>query len=528
MSSGSALTPSASTISQSSRAVRGVAAARPHDVAVQIDEHSVTYEELNAQGDRLAQRLVREGRSGGDRIALRASGTHSCMVGFLAVQRAGMVSVPVDPTAPHDRVRTILADVGASVLLSDVDGDEDLPRFAGHPVTFGADLDPVPIDRERGELVSIVYTSGSTGTPKGIMLGREQIDETLAALPSVGVGPGSRVGGLVAGTVGYIERLIDAVLFLQSTLVSYEIRRHGIVPLGPWLEREQIVAFATVPTVLRALLATLPPDQQFPALRTVVLSGETSTWDDVTHMRRHLSRDATIVNAFGLTETAGVASLFITADMPVGTGSLPAGNLSSRAKVTIVGENGLAVADGEPGEIVVEGPGCALGYWNRPDLTESVVTVMPSGQRQIRTGDGGRIRPDGMLEHLGRLDHLVKISGNRVELGEVEHALAQLDGVAAAAAATYVDDTKSTRLTACVTASAGAALEPRLLRASLSRRLPGYMIPDHIAIVDEMPQLPGGKTNRALVAELREMDEGGDANQAADGSLEGQLVEIWR
>ena len=156
-----------------------------------------------------------------------------------------------------------------------------------------------------------------------------------------------------------------------------------------------------------------------------------------------------------------------------------------------------------------------MGYWRRPDLTESVFSVMPSGYRRVRTGDGGRIRPDGMLEHLGRLDHLVKISGNRVELGEVENALARLDGVAAAAAATYVDDTDSTRLTACVMPNSGATLDPRLLRASLSRRLPGYMIPDHIAIVDAVPQLPGGKTDRARVAELRSTDPGGATGQGA-------------
>ena len=447
----------------------------------------------------------------------------------MAIQRAGMVSVPVDPTAPLDRVHAILTDVEAAVLLSDVEGDESLPVPTGHPLTFAAEMDALPIDRDRGELVSIVYTSGSTGTPKGIMLGREQMDETFVLLPQFGVGAGARLGAITAGTVGYVERLIGAALFLQGTIVSYEIRRHGIAPLGPWIERERVVAFATVPTVLRFLLSTLSPEQRFPDLHTVVLSGETSTWEDVIRLRPHLSSEATIVNAFGLTEAAGIASLFITADMPAGEGPVPAGELSPTAVVTIVGEDGEPVAPGEPGEIVVEGPGCALGYWRRPDLTESVFSVMPSGYRRVRTGDGGRLRPDGMLEHLGRLDHLVKISGNRVELGEVENALARLDGVAAAAAATYVDDTDSTRLTACVMPNSGATLDPRLLRASLSRRLPGYMIPDHIAIVDAVPQLPGGKTDRARVAELRSTDPGGATGQgAARTPLERSLMAIWR
>jgi acyl-coenzyme A synthetase/AMP-(fatty) acid ligase/thioesterase domain-containing protein/acyl carrier protein len=472
--------------------------------------------------------LHQDGGREGDRVALRASGTHALAVGFVAISRAGMVSVPIDPTAPHDRVQTMLADVEPAVLLSDVEGDESLPAVPiGHPLTFGAEMDPVPIDQERGELVSIVFTSGSTGTPKGIMLGREQMDETFAMMPDFGIPLGSRLGGITAGTVSYVERLIGAALVLRGTLVSYEIRRHGLAPLGPWLERERIVAFATVPTVIRYLLPTLALEQRFPDLRTLVLSGETSTWEDISKLRNHLSSEATIVNAFGLTEAAGIASLFVTSDMPAGQGPLPAGRLSPRAQVTIINEDGEPAAPGERGEIVVEGPVCALGYWRRPDLTESVFRVMPSGHREVRTGDGGRFRSDGLLEHLGRLDHLVKISGNRVELGEVEDALMRLDGVAAAAAASYVDDTQSTRLTACVMPSPAADVDPRLLRAALTHRLPGYMIPDHIAVVEALPQLPGGKVDRARVAELRAEESETPAISAQASPLERSLMDIW-
>jgi thioesterase domain-containing protein/acyl carrier protein len=339
---------------------------------------------------------------------------------------------------------------------------------------------------------------------------------------------GARIGGIVGGTVGYVERLIEAALYREGTLVAYEIRRHGMVPLGPWLQRKRIVAISTVPTVMRSLLATLAPEQRFPELRLLVLTGETTTWEDIVALRRHLHDDVVIINSFGLTETGSIAGLYITSEMPAETGPLPAGIISPNASVTIVGEGGEAVPQGDPGEIVVESAGCCLGYWRRPDLTESRFTVMSDGRVQVRTGDGGRIRPDGMLEHLGRIDHLVKISGMRVELGEVEHALAGLDGVAAAAAAPYTDDTQATRLTACVMPDGGVKLDPLALRASLSRRLPGFMIPDHIAVVDALPQLPGGKTDRKRVAELRSTDSGGHAK--ADGELselERSLLRIW-
>jgi acyl-coenzyme A synthetase/AMP-(fatty) acid ligase/thioesterase domain-containing protein/acyl carrier protein len=521
------LSGATSTASPASFALRAAAAVRPQDPAIAVDKVTVGFAELNSQVDCLAQRLV-EGGGDGDRIALRANGTHASVVAFLAIARAGMVSVPIDPTAPGERVRATLADVEAALLLTDVDGDQNLAVASGHPLTLGADRFPLPVDRDRGELVSIVYTSGSVGAPKGIMIGREQMDQTFVPGPDAENAPGARLGVIFAGTTGNIERLVAAALFRQGTLVSYEIRRHGIVPLGRWLERERIVAVALVPTVLRHLLSALAPEQRFPDLRTVVLSGETCTWEDVTRLRAHLSPDATIVNAFGLTEAAGIASLHITRDVLAGEGPLPAGELSVTSKVTIVGDDGAPVAQGERGEIVVEGPDCALGYWRRPDLTRSVFTKMPSGHRRVRTGDSGRIRDDGMLEHLGRLDYVVKISGNRVELGEVEGALAKIDGVAAAAVATYVDDTLNTRLTACVIPRRGAELDRGVLRALLARRLPGYMLPDQIVVVDELPQLAGGKLDRAGVAALRGTEPARPADHAGGRSeLEDLLAEIW-
>jgi acyl-coenzyme A synthetase/AMP-(fatty) acid ligase/thioesterase domain-containing protein/acyl carrier protein len=518
----------AGTANPASLALREASRARPDEIALQVDGDAFSFSELNAEADRLAQRLVGE-YAQGDRIGLRANGTHAIVVGFVAIQRAGMISVQVDPTAPQERVRTILDDVEAPLLLSDAEEDADLPVSVGHPLTFGADADPIPLDRERSELVSIVFTSGSTGVPKGIMVGRKQVDDMLVRTPqSPYLVPGARVGALVGGTVGYIERLVEICLYNQTRLVSFEIRRHGIVPLGPWLVRERIAFLSMVPTVLRSLLPTLETDQQFPDLRMVVFTGETTTWEDVVELRRHLPPEAVILNAFGLTETGAIATLLITSATEAGTGALPAGEISAEASVTIIDEDGKPVEAGMPGEIVVEGAGCSLGYWRRPELTEARFTALPNGYRRIRTGDGGRIAADGTLEHLGRIDFMVKISGNRVELGEVEKELMLLDGVAAAAAATYTDDTQNTRLTACVTPTAGAALDPRLLRASMARRLPGYMIPDHIAVVDALPQLPGGKTDRLRVAELRGQDTGGAAEPAeAHSEIEQTLIEIW-
>jgi acyl-coenzyme A synthetase/AMP-(fatty) acid ligase/thioesterase domain-containing protein/acyl carrier protein len=466
-----------------------------------------------------------------ERVALRARGTHELAVGFLAIQRAGMVAVPVDPTAPVEHLQTIVADVEPSMLLSDVEGDETLglstPVF--HPLTFGSDMDPVAVDRERGELVSIVYTSGSTGSPKGIMMGREHMNALFARLPDYQIPEGTRLGTVTAGTVTHAELIVGSVLVVRGTLVAYEIRRRGLTDLGKWLHDTAVDSCFLVPTILRYLLPALPPEQIFSSLRTVVLSGETSTWDDVTELRRHLSPEAVIVNVFGQTETVSIASLIIPSDAGAGDGPLPAGQVSPGMDVAILDPEGRSVLRGERGEIVVQSRSLSLGYWRRPDLTRATFRDLEDGRREVRTGDAGRLLADGTLEHLGRLDHLVKISGNRVELGEVETALIRIDGVAAATAAPYIDDTQNTRLTASVVSVEGAPVDPRAVRAALSRQLPGYMVPDHIAVVDALPRLPGGKVDRAQVADTRVADS--PRHAALDpniSELECSLESIWR
>src|SRR5436305_8695666 len=147
-------------INLASGALRAVAAEAPGMVAVETDEGALTYGEFDAQANRLAQRLVQELGDDHHRVALRAKGTRELAIGYLGIQRAGMVAVPVDPTAPVERVKTILADVEPPLLLSDISGDDglELPVPVFHPSTFGAAMEPVAIDRAPGEIISIVYT----------------------------------------------------------------------------------------------------------------------------------------------------------------------------------------------------------------------------------------------------------------------------------------------------------------------------------------------------------------------------------
>lgn len=518
-------------LSPASLALREVAAENPDQVALEVDGQQVSYGELNAQADRLAHRLLSDLGPGEHRIGLRTTGTHALSVGFLAIQRAGLVAVGIDPTAPEERVREILEDVEAAIVLTDLPpgGPSALPAAVHDIWALCAESEPVPTDRERGDLVSIVYTSGSTGRPKGIMIGHGQIAALSLRQHAWGIERGWRLGSIAAGTVAHAEFVVSSVLLLRGTLAAYEIRRHGIGPLGAWLQNTELDCAYMVPTILRHVLPTLEPGTRLHSLRQVILSGETATWDDVIRLRPVLNEDARIVNAFGQSETGSIASNALSSQVPAGQGALPTGRPFADMNLAIIGADGRSVPAGERGEIVVRSPYVSLGYWRRPELTRATFTELGDGVREVRTGDEGRLLADGTLEHLGRLDHLVKISGNRVELGEVEAALVALDGVEAAAAAAFSADGESTRLAACVVPRAGAVLDPRVLRVHLARRLPGYMVPTRIALAGSLPQLSGGKVDRAAVARLPTLEHAG-AGEASPprGNVELELAAIWR
>lgn len=511
---------------ETSACIRALARAHPDRIAVQVDDRSLTYSELDSTADEIAAGLLDRLGEEHHRIGLRMQGTIPMVLGVVGVSRAGMVSVPIDPTAPPERVRFIMDDVGGLVLVDDGGLGEVSTSFA--VVTPEALRTRAPsdgVERSQGDLASIVFTSGSTGTPKGIMVPRAHRIGVPSKARYLGeVESGARVGALAAGTVGFGEALIHGLMQLGATLDAYEIRRLGLGSLVGWLERSQVMGFGTVPTIVRLVTSALPSTQIFEHLRLVVMTGETATWADIAALRPHLPDSAMIHNVFGLTETSAIALFSVDSSLPLGEGPLPAGTPLPTVKIQIVDQDGASLPPGEAGEIVVEGEGCALGYWNRAELTAQVFSVGSNGLPRVRTGDGGRLRKDGVLEHLGRLDHVVKVAGNRVELGEVEFALAGLEGVAMAAAAAFSDARGDTRLTAFVVPRPHQKLEEWSLRAALSRQLPGSMLPDSIHVVEDLPQLSNGKIDRQLLAvHAREPAALPDMTP-----LQLELLSIWR
>ena len=520
--------------------VRWFAHSAPQRVALELGGVQLDFATLNRDVNRLAARLLEDAPAEHAAVVMWMEGLRPALTSSLAVSRAGMVAVPVDPTTPPGRVRKIVESVRAFVVLSDIDLSSDLGVATLDPLSCGAELPLAEVEGTPGPVAAVVFTSGSTGEPKGIVLPIEQLpvlnDQTLGAvnneeegrkLEETVIEERMRIGYLWAGTVGNVDSHLQRLFLLGNTVVGYELRHEGIARLARWLVSERVVSCLTLaPTVLRQLLLSLPEDLVFEHLRMVSLTGEAVTWEDVAALRRHLPPEALIYSAYGLSETGMISGMLVGGQTPPGEGPLPVGTPIPGREVSIVDSDGHELPEGEPGEIAVAGSDLAFGYWQRPDLTATVFQSLPDGRRQVRTGDRGRMR-EGVLEHLGRLDHMVKIAGNRVELGEIESLLRGLEGVAEAGARTYSDSSGALRLAAYVAAEPGREIDPDELRRQLAERLPRALLPDRVEVLERIPQLASGKLDRRSLPLPSSKRSSATEGVDPELPLERELATIW-
>ena len=417
--------------------VRGVALNDPQRVALDLGDRQVSFAEIDRLADRLAQRLVDElvGRDGTTadqpRVAVLVERADALLVATEAVRRAAMVIVPIDPTTPPARCHRLIDAVGAKALLADTPVEAIPGTLVVHPLRDGTDPPAGGVARPPGPLRSISWTSGSTGQPKGVMHrpgGKSEI-------PIVGDIGSLRIGLVFAGSTSANTGVMHVFAASGWTSVCYQVR-HETRSLGAWLREAGLGALYVVPTVLRQMLSSLGPGERVPGILFVGTIGESATWEDVAAVRAHFDESTMFINVYAQTEAGSIAFMVIGADTPTGTGLLPVGQPRGDIEVTLIDEDGQPVAPGERGEITVRSTSTSLGYWGESLASSTVFFPHEDGSMTVRTGDIGRFRPDGVLEHLGRKDDMVKVAGgNRVDLKEVEGALLRLDGVADAAAA---------------------------------------------------------------------------------------------
>ncbi|WP_322014135.1 non-ribosomal peptide synthetase [Paraburkholderia sp. J12] len=498
------------------------AQATPDAIAVTCGAQAITYRELEARSNRLAQRLVKFGVGPEVRVGIAVERSVEMVIGLLAILKAGGAYVPLDPEYPRERLAYMLEDSGVALLLTQSRVRERLPLPEGVTVL---ELDTVNVSDEpavaprvtmNGEnLAYVIYTSGSTGRPKGVMVRHDALRNFLCGMQAR---PGlTRDDVLVSVTslsfdIAALELYLPLTVGARVVVAPREATQDGAA-LDRLLDESGATVMQATPATWRMLLAADWQGRKFRGL----CGGEALT-RELGDALRGLGVD--LWNMYGPTET----TIWSSSQHVDGRPCLGEPISATRLRVLDAALN-LAPA-GVAGELYIGGAGVARGYLNRAALSAERFVPDPfdaDGGRLYRTGDLVRWNAAGELEYLGRLDHQVKIRGFRIELGEVEAQLLAQPEVREAVV-TAQEGAGGARLVGYVTAHAGHTLEPQVLRASLTSSLPEYMVPGVIVVLEALPLTPNGKIDRNALPAPEYPAHGYEAPQ--DGTEE-TLARVW-
>ncbi|GAB3734336.1 hypothetical protein GCM10028862_17450 [Luteimonas pelagia] len=522
-------------------------AATPHAEAIVLDGKATSYAQLEARSRRIAAALHARGVGAGDLVGVcldRHPDMVACLVGILA---AGAGYVPLDPAYPADRLRFMAEDAGLVMVV----GEGDLADPLGLPddrlLRLDADagwIDGIAPDVRLPEVgpddtAYVIYTSGSTGKPKGVRIPHGAVANFLASMRRrPGILPSDRL--LAVTTTSFDIAVLEIFLPLANGACVVLASREDVfdgVALASLLERSGATMMQGTPSVWRLLLdsgwrghagfkALCGGEPLAPDLARGLLAGGVELW-----------------NMYGPTETTVWSTCARIHPGPVGAPpDVHVGTPIDNTTVWILDARGQVCPPGVPGEIHIGGAGVAVGYLARPDLTaerfvddrfatagDRAPSRLPP--RLYRTGDRGRLRHDGNLQHEGRLDFQLKLRGHRIEPGEVESCLVACDDVAQALVVVREMAPGDLRLVAYVVGVPGAAVDPAVLRTRLRDALPAYMVPQHVVVLDAFPILPNGKIDRnALPAPAVSMEAAAPLQDAVGPAADPRvryLAQVW-
>jgi amino acid adenylation domain-containing protein len=510
-----------------------LAAARGDALAIVTERERLTYRALDRRSDALAAAIARAGGAVDAPVAVHAAEPLTTIVGMLAAWKAGRFCVPLDPGLPPARLEIILRDAETGLLVA-----EDPAAFstaAGRRTLRLDEVDleavgpPLPPALSGDSLACLLYTSGSTGEPKGVVrTHRNLLHRARCAVGSLGIGGDDRVSALHSPAFGAGLRDVLAALLGGATLCPFDVRRAGLGALAGWIDRERITVLCAVVTTLRHFLGTLDADRRFPSIRIVRLGSETLFREDVERLRTRLAPGCVIVAGYGASEASGIVEYRIGPETSLAPGRVPAGYPLEGVEILILGDTGTPLPTGEAGEIAVRSRYLSPGYWRRPDRTRATFVGEGTGAapRVYRTGDLGRLRPDGCLELIGRQDHQVKIRGYLVHPDEVERRLLEHPALRQAAVIGRDDASGNTRLIAYVVPAAPGEPAPAALRRHLQERLPEYMVPAAFVSLPALPLTPNGKLDRSALPAPDERARPGDFVRLRN-PLEHQIAALW-
>jgi amino acid adenylation domain-containing protein len=481
---------------------------RPNAVAVIDGDARLSFGELNAKANKLAHHLKKHGVGLEVPVAIFVERSANMIVALLAVLKAGASYVPLDVAYPKERIAYVLEDSQARLVLTHERWQSRLPPTHLPSLALDSKWDKVdpesaenpPVETTAENAAYVIYTSGSTGTPKGVV-----------GLHGATVNRLEWMYGRYPFAAGEVCCQKTALSFVDSIWEIFGPLLHG-VPLVIFaddvvrdvnrfieaLSETNVTRLVLVPSLLRAMFETgTDIARRLPRLKSWTCSGEALP-SALAHNFQAQFPDAVLLNLYGSSEVAADVTYYEVTGSERSNG-IPLGRPIANTQIYVLDRNLEPVPTGVVGEIYVGGKNLARGYFDRPDFTAEKFIPDPfadePGVRLYKTGDLGRFLRDGNIEYKGRSDYQVKIRGSRIELGEIESALSTHPDMRESIVLAQADDAGEKRLVAYVLGNRNT-LSPRGIRAHLRDKLPEFMVPGSIVVLDEFPRTASGKVDR--------------------------------
>ncbi len=507
------------------------AARRGEAAALRHERGETSYAELAALSDRIACGLAHAGVSRGDRVAIFLERSPEAIASIYAVWKAGAVCVPLDPDYPAERLHFLLADSGASFAIAEPAWSDRLPRglAATCPERLareGRGRGPCAAAVGGDEAAIVLYTSGSTGTPKGALIPHRAIVRLVRGADFVDFGEDEVF--LFAASPSFDAALfeIHGALLNGGILALPPAGRLDLSVLSDTLSRHRVTTLWLTAGLFQVMVEECV--ESLGGLRQLVSGGDTMSPSHAAKLLEAHPR-LRLVNGYGPTESTTFVTCHPVGDEDLRAAAIPVGRPIANTTVWILDGAGRPVPPGLPGELCCGGDGLALGYLNRPELNAEKFVAHPldPGAPLYRTGDLCRQRDDGAVVFLGRIDQQVKIRGYRVEPGEIEVCLAHHPLVGRCKVVARGEQAADKSLVAYVSPRNGARPAPEELLGHLRSKLPDYLVPASLLVLDEMPLNANGKID------VRALPDPGKAASAPPEDLpptktESALVAIWR
>jgi acyl-coenzyme A synthetase/AMP-(fatty) acid ligase/thioesterase domain-containing protein len=504
------------------------------------NDGAMTYAEVNKRSNVIFACLqeLQKGKTGLG-IGLFMKDHAKIIPAMIGILKSRNYIAPLDVNYPESTLRYVIDNAEIKIILTVDAYFDQIHSLVGDKIEI-INFDKLDLKREvpdpavnysPDDIIQILFTSGTTGQPKGAIenyryLGRAVFHKVF----NHAFERDDRVAQLSTFAYSGFHLLVFTALALGFTIYYYDLKEEGFKDLSDGIHRHRITIYRSTSTIFRGFISTLSPDETFPSVRIAHVGSEKRLHKDIENIKKYFPSVQWLELGFASTETQAVSSTMFPIDYDFGEESLPCGKPYEDLKVFIWDEHGKPLPPDHEGEIVVYGDALVQGYINNPKLTQDRFIPDPEhpGWQYFKTGDLGKLRSDGQLVHLGRVDNMVKIRGIRIELESIENYLLSYPGIIQVTSRAFEDNNGNKRLAVYFVAEKGIQIPISDLRKYLAEHLPATVLPHYVIGLDEFPLTMSGKvaTNQLPPPKMTRPTLFNEYVSPAD-ELEKQLVSIW-